>query len=81
MLSFYDKTAPTKRVTLGVNSTLLKQAKDLNIDLSATLEQALFNQLKVKHAQLWLDQNKNAIAAYNKSVNEIGVFSDGLRFF
>ncbi len=36
---------------------------------------------QVKHAQLWLDQNKNAITEYNKSVNEIGVFSDGLKLF
>lgn len=36
---------------------------------------------QVKHAQLWLDQNKNAIEEYNKSVNEIGVFSDGLKLF
>ncbi len=36
---------------------------------------------EVKHAQQWLDQNKKAIAVYNKSVNEIGVFSDWLRLF
>jgi antitoxin CcdA len=81
MLSFYDQNAPKKPTNLSINSDLLKQARDLDINLSATLEQALTAQLKAKQAQLWLEQNKNAIAAYNKSVNEIGVFSDGLRGF
>ncbi|HMU66602.1 MAG TPA: type II toxin-antitoxin system CcdA family antitoxin [Cellvibrionaceae bacterium] len=51
------------------------------MNLSATLEQALTAQLKAKQAQLWLEQNKDAIAAYNQSVDEQGVFSDGLRSF
>ncbi len=81
MLSFYDQNAPKKPANLSINSDLLKQARDLDINLSATLEQALTAQLKAKQAQLWLEQNKKAIAAYNKSVNEDGVFSDGLRGF
>lgn len=81
MRSLYDQHAPKKPTNLSVNSDLLKQARDLDINLSAALEQALTEQLKVKQAQLWLEQNKNAIAAYNKSVDEIGVFSDGLRNF
>lgn len=81
MLSFYDQNAPKKPTNLSINSDLLKQARDLDINLSATLEQALTAQLKAKQTQLWLEQNKKAIAAYNKSVNEIGVFSDGLRGF
>lgn len=81
MQSFYDQNAPKKPTNLSINSDLLKQAKDLNINLSATLEQALTAQVKAKQAQLWLEQNKNAIAAYNKSVDEAGVFSDGVRGF
>jgi antitoxin CcdA len=81
MLSFYDQNAPKKPTNLSINSDLLKQARDLDINLSATLEQALTAQLKAKQAQLWLEQNKKTIAAYNKSVNEDGVFSDGLRGF
>lgn len=60
---------------------LIKRAKELDINLSATLEQALTALLKEKQAQLWLTQNKDAITAYNQSVDEQGVFSDGLRSF
>jgi antitoxin CcdA len=72
---------PKNQLNLSINSDLLKRAKDLNINLSATLEQALADELKSKQAKLWLEKNKSAIAAYNKSVEENGVFSDGLRSF
>lgn len=81
MLPLYDPNAPKKPTNLSINSDLLKKAKELDINLSATLEQALTAQLKTKQAQLWLEQNKDAIAAYNQSVDAQGVFSDGLRSF
>jgi antitoxin CcdA len=81
MLALYDQSAPKKPTNLSINSDLLKKARDLEINLSAALEQALTNQLKARQAQQWLDQNKNAIAAYNKLVDGNGVFSDELRSF
>jgi len=81
MLTLYDQNAPKKPTNLSINSDLLKKAKDADINLSAALEQALTAQLKAKQAQQWLEQNKKAITAYNKSVDENSVFSDGLRGF
>jgi antitoxin CcdA len=81
MCALYDQNAPKKLISLSLNSDLLKKAKDLEINISAVLEQALISQLKIKQAQQWLDENKSAIAAYNKSVDDNGVFSDGLRSF
>lgn len=81
MLPLYDLNAPKRPTNLSINSDLLRKAKDLDINLSFALEQALTAQLKEKQAQLWLEQHKVAIAAYNQSVEENGVFSDGLRGF
>lgn len=81
MLPLYEPNAPKKPTDLSINSDLLKKAKALDINLSATLEQALAALLKEKQAHLWLTQNKDAITAYNQSVDEQGVFSDGLRSF
>jgi len=81
MPALYDQNAPKKPTNLSINSDLLKKARDLEINLSAALEQALASQLKATQAKQWLEQNKNAITAYNKSVDENGVFSDGLRSF
>ena len=55
MLALYDQNAPKKPTNLSVNSDLLKKARDLDINLSAALEQALTDQLKAKQAQQWLE--------------------------
>ena len=81
MLALYDQSAPKKPTNLSINSDLLKKARELEINLSAALEEALTSQLKARQAQQWLEQNKEAIAAYNQSVDEQGVFGDGLRSF
>lgn len=81
MFALYDQNAPKKPTNLSINSDLLKKAKELDINLSAALEQVLAERLKTKQTQEWLENNKQAIAAYNKSIEESGVFSDGLRSF
>ncbi|MGM8226975.1 type II toxin-antitoxin system CcdA family antitoxin [Cellvibrio sp. ARAG 10.3] len=81
MFALYDQNAPKKPTNLSINSDLLKKAKELDINLSAALEQVLAERLKTKQTQEWLENNRQAIAAYNKSIEESGVFSDGLRSF
>jgi len=60
---------------------LLVKARELNINLSATLEEALTEQLKQRRRELWRQQNAKAIKAYNRFVKAHGVFSDDLRSF
>ena len=81
MQALYDFEAPKKATNLSLNSDLLKKTKALNINLSATLEQALKEKLKNIEAKKWLKENKNAIQAYNDHVNEHGCFSDEFREF
>ncbi len=81
MKTLYDTNAPKKPTNLSVNSDLLKKTKSLNVNLSATLEQALKDILEKKSAEKWREQNKEAIAAYNEFVEENGLFSDEYRVF
>lgn len=81
MKSLYDSNAPKKPTNLSINSDLLKRTKSLNINLSATLEQALNGILANKVAAQWRSENKNAIASYNEFVEENGLFSDEYRVF
>lgn len=81
MGSIYDASAPKKATNLTVNSDLLAQAKELGINISALLEQSLEHQVKKLKAQAWLRENREAITAYNRGVDEMGVFSDELREF
>lgn len=81
MLAAYNPNAPKRAANLSVNGDLLNKAKDLGINLSATLEQALAEALKKKQREQWLAENQQAINAYNEHVEAQGVFSDGLRSF
>lgn len=81
MLPLYDSHAPRKATNLSINGDLLNKTKEMNINLSATLEQALDAILKQKRRERWLEENQDAIRAYNTHVEKYGVFSDGLRSF
>ena len=74
----YNPHAPKRAANLSVNGDLLNKAKDLDINLSATLEQALTEAVKQKQREQWLAENRNAITAYNEHVEVHGVFSDAL---
>lgn len=81
MQELFDKQAPKKATNLSINGDLLMKARESNINLSATLEQALAERLKQKQRELWRKENAKAIAAYNRLVDKEGVFSDDLRNF
>jgi antitoxin CcdA len=81
MTTTYDETAPKRPTNLSVNSDLLRQARALGINLSATLEEALAERLHRRQWDEWLAQHRAQIEAYNREVDERGVFSDGLRSF
>jgi len=77
----YDTQAPKRAANLSINADLLSKARDLNINLSATLEQALVEALRKKARDRWVAENKAAMEAYNEYVDKHGAFSDGLRSF
>ena len=60
---------------------LLDKAKQLNINLSQTLEQRLAELVREAEGKRWLDENRKAIEAFNARVERDGVWSDKLRGF
>lgn len=77
----YDTSAPKKASNLSVNSNLLEEARHYKLNLSKMLEQALIEALTKKKREEWIEQNREALEAYNQRIEERGVFSDGLRTF
>jgi antitoxin CcdA len=55
----YDSNAPKRDVIFTVNSDLLEQAAASGIDLSATLEKALFDALVLQQCEKWLEENRD----------------------
>ena len=81
MQDLYDIHAPKKATNLSLNSDLLQKARNLKINLSATLEQALRDKLKSVEAEKWKKNKKAAITAYNEFVSENGCIGDEYRNF
>jgi len=81
MQTVYDQKAPKKATNLSVNSDLLKQARELKINLSSTFEQALSELIKAKQKEKWISLNKESINAYNNYVEQNGEFSKNRRRF
>ena len=77
----YDQEAPKKPTNLSVNSDLLRKARELDLNISAVLEQRLAEIVREHARQNWLAQNKDAFATYNDHVDNNGVYSDNLRSF
>jgi antitoxin CcdA len=72
----------TKLATnVSVRSDLLVAAREAKINLSATLERALEEKLAALKRELWREENREAIAAYNEFLEDHGTFSDGVRSF
>jgi antitoxin CcdA len=75
------RKAPKRATNLSIDGDLLKAARDAGVNLSAALEEALLYKVAEKRRTQWVEENKDAIAAYNAYINEHGVYSDESREF
>jgi antitoxin CcdA len=77
----FNPVGPKKSANLSINAELLLQAKQLNINLSQTLERHLAEIVRQAKREQWLAENKGALDEYNRRIESRGTFSDGLRRF
>lgn len=70
-----------KAVNVSIPAELLEAARAQGINLSAALEAALVEQLRVRKRKKWLADNAGGIAAYNRDIEEHGSFGDKVRSF
>lgn len=73
--------ASKKAVNLSLDGDLLKEARDLGLNLSGVAEEAIAYAVKARKAERWAEENRAAAEAYNRRIEAKGVFSDGLRTF
>ena len=81
MNQLYNQDAPKKPTNVSINNDLLSKARELKINLSATLEKGLEKQLRLAAKERWLKENKQAIEALNQLAEDKGLFSDSFRDF
>ncbi len=78
-----DSALPPRRrgTNLTIDPTLVAEGKTAGLNLSKIAEDAIRLALRSKQQEQWLKENAEAIEAYNRRIEEHGVFSDGLRRF
>jgi antitoxin CcdA len=72
---------PKRATNVSVRSDLLAAAREAGVNLSATLERALTEELAAAKRTKWREENREAIHAYNEHIKKHGVFSDDVRRF
>jgi antitoxin CcdA len=75
------KRVAKKAANLSIRSDLLSAAREAGVNLSAALEEALAEKIAVAKREQWVNENTEAIAAYNDFVSEHGLLADDLRSF
>lgn len=70
------RQAKKRAVNLFVDVELLEEARRMNINLSESFEQRLRGLIRVEQEWRWLEENREAIAQYNRRVAEHGLLSD-----
>lgn len=75
------RTMAKQATNVSIRRDLLEAARRSKLNLSATLERALTEELKRLQRQRWREENREALTAHNDFVEKHGVFSDGLRSF
>ena len=76
-----SRAIPKRATNVSVRSDLLAAAREAGVNLSATLERALLEELAEAKRKKWRQDNRDAITAYNEHVEKHGMFSDGVRSF
>ena len=74
MLTADKPTRPTKRaVNLSLNPQVLDKAREMGMNLSATVDALLAEEVRKRYWQRWNEENKEAIEHYNARIEREGL--------
>ena len=79
MLRFED--GPKKPVNLSLNAEVLAMARELDMNVSRTVDALLAQEVKRQYWARWQAQNLDAIASYNARSEQEGLPLDAYRSF
>lgn len=81
MNALFDPKAAKKACNVSINEDLLRQARELGINLSQTLEEQLARLVREARAKQWAEENREAIESQVRWIEKHGLISDHYRFF
>jgi antitoxin CcdA len=65
--------APKRPVNLSLNAKVLDRARELGMNLSATVDALLAEEVRRRYWERWNEENKEAIASYNERIAREGL--------
>ena len=71
MLHFND--SPKRATNLSLNAKVLHAARDLGMNLSATVDALLAEEVRKRYWARWNEDNKEAVAHYNARIAREGL--------
>jgi antitoxin CcdA len=71
MLRFED--SPKRATNLSLNSKVLDTARDLGMNISASVDALLAKEVQKRYRERWNDENKAAIEHYNARIEREGL--------
>lgn len=71
MLRFDD--APKRPTNLSLNAKVLDAARELGLNVSATVDALLAEEVRKRYWERWNDENKAAIEHYNARIEREGL--------
>jgi antitoxin CcdA len=77
MLHFND--SPKRATNLSLNAKVLDAARELGMNISATVDALLAEEVRKRCWARWNEDNKDAIAHYNARIEREGTFSQRIR--
>jgi antitoxin CcdA len=64
---------------VSARQDIVHEARELGLNLSRVFENALQGAIREERRRRWIEENRDAIHAYNARVDDRGVFSDAWR--
>ena len=65
--------APKRPTNLSLNAKVLDMARELGMNVSATVDALLAEEVKRRYWERWNEENKEAIAHYNARIAKEGL--------
>ncbi|MFT3821301.1 MAG: type II toxin-antitoxin system CcdA family antitoxin [Rubrivivax sp.] len=75
------RNAPKRAINLSLNSKVLDMAREMDLNISQTVDALLTEEVLKRYWQRWQQDNAEAIADYNARIEREGLFSDRYRSF
>lgn len=68
---------PRRRATnLSLDAALVAEARDLELNLSRIVEERLREVVREERARRWLEENRAGLAAFERFVDQHGIFNE-----